>query len=205
MTDAALTGPTLDQLLRKLTPKQRRFLREVPKHRGQFWGALAKLGISSHTGHRWMREPRFAEAWALVEKQALDEVGITAQRVLREQAAIAFSDVRELYDANGNLKSPHEWPDDVARSISGVEVESLYEGRGEAREFVGTLRKVKRWDKGKALEQLSRYLGMLNDVDAPANIGPGLTVIVQTGGATTAVQAGPGVQGRVVVDLPGPE
>ena|GEM_PF-1483441 len=203
----AATDPARDlvRALRKLTPTQRRVLKALPENGGQFWGTLRKLGHSQHTGHRWMRNEAFVRARELLEQRAAEEVGISVQRVLREQAAIAFSDPRDLYDAAGELLPVHQWPDAVAQAVSSIEVEELFEGTGKERRYIGTLRKVKRWDKPKALEQLSRYLGMLKDDDKPPDVGPGLTVIVQQGANTAAVHAGPGAQGRVVVDLQGPE
>lgn len=195
----------LVRALRKLTPTQRRVLKALPEHGGQFWSCLRKLGHGQATGHRWMRNPDFVRARELLEQRAAEEVGISVQRVLREQAAIAFSDIRDLYDEHGELKPVHDWPDDVAQAVSSIEVEELWDGRGEGRRMIGVLRKVKRWDKPKALEQLSRFLGMLKDEEKGDVVGPGLTVIVQQGGNTAAVHAGPGAQGRVVVDLQGPE
>lgn len=204
---AVSAAQDIDKLLRKLTPTQRRVLKALPEHKYQFWGALVACGVSKHTGHRWMRMPDFAAVRDLMLKQEIAEVSATPGRVLRELAHVAFSDTRKLFAEDGRLKAPHEMDDETAASISGIEVEELFEGRGAEREHVGTLRKVKRWDKVRALETLAKYNQMLG-VDNGAGqtpVGPGLTVIVQTAGGTTAVQAGPGAQGSVVVNLPGPE
>ena len=194
----------LKALRRKLTPRQRMFLRDLPKHKNQPWATIESLGYGTATLHRWNRQPDFARVMELIEQQALDEIGLTRRKVLTELSAIAFSDPRRMFDASGALKPIHEWDAEDAASLASLEVEDLYEGRGEAREHVGTLRKVKRWDKTKALETLGKYLRMWGD-DAPkpaAAEGPGLTVIVQQGGSQVGVR---GTSGRVVVDLPAPE
>ena len=49
-------------------------------------------------------------------------------------------------------------PKAVRKAISGVEVEELFEGKGEDRVHVGTLRKVKFWDKVKSWELLGKHL-----------------------------------------------
>ena len=89
-----------------------------------------------------------------------ENCGITVQRVLREQAAIAFSDIRACFDDTGRLLQLHDIDDLTAAAIASVEVETLYAGRGEKREEIGYLTKVKMWDKGQAGERLMRHLGL---------------------------------------------
>lgn len=88
-------------------------------------------------------------------------IEITVQRVLREAARIAFSDARNLFDEKGNLKSPKDWDDNTAASVASVEVFEEYEGKGEAREFIGYTKKVKLWNKTHAIELLMKYLKLL--------------------------------------------
>ena len=64
-----------------------------------------------------------------------------------------------LYDDNGNLKDIHSIPEDARKAIAGIEVDEIWEGRGEEREQTGVTRKVKLWDNarsssGKHLEAL---------------------------------------------------
>ena len=53
--------------------------------------------------------------------------------------------------------------EDVQRAISAIEVEEIFEGRGEERRKVGEVRKVKFWDKTRALELLGRHVGLIRD------------------------------------------
>lgn len=85
------------------------------------------------------------------------------QRILDELKAIGTVDIRKAYDENGKLKSPHELPDELACVIASVEVEELFEGRGEEREQIGYLKKVKLWDKLRALELMGKNLKMFID------------------------------------------
>lgn len=188
--------------LARLEPRQRKVLRALPEHEFQLWRVLRVLNISKALGHRWIRDPKFIEARRLVEQGALDEYGITTQRVMRELAAIAYADVRDLYDASGNLKPVHTLDETTAASIAAIEVEETTAG-----ETVTTTRKIRRHDKLKALELAGRYMRIWGDEAVKPTVpeGPGLTVIVQTAGATTAVTAEQGTQGQVVVNLPGPE
>lgn len=89
-----------------------------------------------------------------------ENCGITIQRVLREQAAIAFSDIRACFDDHGRLLQLHDIDDMTAAAIASVEVETLYAGQGAKREEIGYVTKVKLWDKGPAGERLMRHLGL---------------------------------------------
>lgn len=88
---------------------------------------------------------------------------ITADRVISETARLAFSDLRKLFDENGALKPVQQWPDDMAAAVSAVEVDELFEGIGADRVQVGYTRKVKLWDKPKALEMVGKHLKLWID------------------------------------------
>lgn len=202
----ATADPSLElvRALRRLTPMQRKVLRVLPAHRS-LWKALAHFGHSAATGHRWMRRPEFSRARELIEQQAIDAIGVTHHRILTETAAIAFSDPRKLFNPDGSLKPLNEIDDDTAAALSKIEMEELFEGTGEDRKRIGTLHKVSRWDKHKALELLGRYRRMWGDeaVKQEAPVGPGFSVTV-TQIVRGAVIEGEVVGQRVVVALPGP-
>ncbi len=191
----------------KLRARERLFVREYMR---DFNGseAIKRIGFTGQrpdvAASKMLARPAVRSELESRQAQIAARLEITVERVLKEQAAIAFSDPRRMFREDGSMKSVHELDDATAAALAGLEVEELFEGHGEDREHVGTLRKVKRWDKPKALEHLSKFLGLIRDVAPPATVGPGLTVIVQTAAGNAAVQAGPQAQGRVVVDLPGP-
>ena len=85
---------------------------------------------------------------------------VTIERVKQEYARLAFLDIRKAFDENGNLKLVHELDDDTAAAIAGLDVEELWGGRGEDRENIGRLRKIKLSDKRGALDSLATHLGM---------------------------------------------
>lgn len=96
------------------------------------------------------------------QQQLQTETGITQKRVLEEYAKIAFSDIRAFYNEDGSLKKITELDEDEAAAIAGVEVDELWDGYGEEREQLGVTKKLKRWDKVKALDSLARHLGMFS-------------------------------------------
>lgn len=118
----------------------------------------------------------------LVAKVA-SKAEITVERTLQEIARIAYSDARKLYREDGSLKAIHEMDDDAAACIAGIETEEEYHaGVEEAgiRPSVTITRKVKRWDKVKALDKCMAYLG-LHKTQNPAE-GGGLALTINLSG-----------------------
>lgn len=88
---------------------------------------------------------------------------ISQDRVVKELARLSFSDVRKLFRKDGTLKAPHEMTAGEAACLSSIESFEKFEGVGDAREHVGTVRKIRMWDKLAALEKLGKHLGMWSD------------------------------------------
>jgi Terminase small subunit len=87
---------------------------------------------------------------------------VAADRALLEIARLGFSDLRRLFHEDGRIKRPDEWDDDTAAAIASIEVVTRSVGDG----VVEYVRKIELWDKGKALEQLCRHLGLFRDQEA---------------------------------------
>ena len=142
-----------------LTPKQAAFVKEylIDKNATQ---AAIRAGYSARTADRIGPEllgKTCVEAVvnkALIKQQERTEV--TADRVLRELAAIAFADTRKLYREDGSIKSPGELDDRTASALAGIDTEER-DGEDGYRAYT---RKVKQWDKVKALELLGKHLGL---------------------------------------------
>lgn len=45
-------------------------------------------------------------------------------------ANLTLADIRKLYRPDGTLLLPHEWPDEIAVAVAGVEVFEELAGRG---------------------------------------------------------------------------
>lgn len=105
---------------------------------------------------------------------------LTAERIMKEVARLAFSDIRRLYNDEGALKAMHELDDDTAAAVAGVDVEHRQEGRGEdAEHFI--VKKTKLYDKVASLNMAARILGMLKDkVEATVELkNPTLNVVLK--------------------------
>ena len=93
-----------------------------------------------------------------------NELKIEARDVLLELYRMLTADVAQAFDDDGNVKPIHEIPIDLRRTIAGFDCEEEYQGRGEAREYIGRLKKVKFWSKEKAAELLGKHLALFKDV-----------------------------------------
>ena len=92
----------------------------------------------------------------------LRDLGITAAAVLREIARLGFSDARQLYDATGALKAPHELSDELAAAVSSVEVVS-YVSQETDEPLLKRTHKIRLWNKPENLKLLAQYLGLLTE------------------------------------------
>lgn len=113
------------------------------------------------TGARLLRSANVAKRIEAAKVERMNRTKITADVVLGEILRLSRADLADAFDKNGNLKPIHEIPEDVRRAISAVEVDELFDGKGKDRKHVGFTRKVKFWDKTKALELLCKHLGLL--------------------------------------------
>lgn len=80
-------------------------------------------------------------------------------RLLQEIRSISFIDIRKIFNDDHTLRPPSEWPDDIAAAISSIEVDEIEQWDGEKKEKIGEMKKIKIFDKLKALEMLGKDLG----------------------------------------------
>lgn len=101
------------------------------------------------------------------EKQSVvavaPELDKKRDRVIRELSLIAFGDIRRLYNNDGSLKRVGELDADAAAALAGVDVSTITKTNGDGSDFDLTIKKVKRWDKVKALELLAKHYGLIRD------------------------------------------
>lgn len=126
--------------------------------------AARKVGMSAGAASQTLKRARVAEAvrWAIEQRAA--DASVTASRVLEEVRTLALTDViGALYDDEGRPISPRSLPEAVRRCIASIEVEELYEGTGQDRVAIGRVRKIKVWDKLKAIDLLGKHLDLFRD------------------------------------------
>lgn len=86
---------------------------------------------------------------------------IDPNRVLREAGRLAYSDIRQLFDDQGNFLPINQWPDDIARAVSSVEVVKKNVAAGDGK--VDDVLKIRLWDKVGKLTNLMKHHGQLTE------------------------------------------
>ena len=169
-----LTTPTpeVDYKTYGLNSRQAKFVHvlvdepKIPKYKAYMKVFSTKSDASAASGaSTLLRNPNILEYKSALEavgaKKTLRSFAITQERILEEEACIAFHDIGAMVDEEGffiqNLKN---LPSEVRRNISGLEI-------SEKTDPITQLRvpyyKVKFNDKGRSLERLEKHLGMLID------------------------------------------
>jgi len=115
---------------------------------------------------------------AALRNAAAKRAEVREADVLCETGHIAFSDLRKLFNENGTVKQPHEWPQEIAAAVASFEVFEEYQGRGENRKFIGYTKRIRLWDKNSALEKLMKHLGMFEMGSSQTCISIAKTFIV---------------------------
>ena len=145
-----------------MTPKHRRFVAEYLKDLNATQAAI-RAGYASKNadvvGPRLLRNVAIAEAVKAKTAQQLEKAEVTAQQVKDRIALLAFQDVREFFDANGNLKPVTEFTEGAAARIASFEVIKKNAASGD--NVVDTVHKIKTVDAIKNLEMLAKHFGLL--------------------------------------------
>lgn len=135
--------------------------------------AAKAAGYSAKTAgqqaSRLLKNVKVQEYLQKKQVKVANKLEATHERTMLEIARIAFADPRKMYDDAGNLKNIKDMDDDTAAAIASVETEELFEGRGEDRQQVGLVRKVKKWSKLGALGILADHHGIKKPAPAPVN------------------------------------
>lgn len=123
--------------------------------------AAKEAGYSEDTAYSigWenLRKPEIQDRISELRKEIGGKFNITKERIAQELALIAFGDTKNVFDESGRLKPPSEWTDE-GRVISSYE-ESVTEFGDEDNGGTKTTKKVRQWDKIKAMEVLARLMG----------------------------------------------
>lgn len=145
----------------KLTDKQELFAREYLKDLNATQAAI-RAGYSEKTAQeqssRLLSNVMVQDRIAELKAERNEEVGVDAAYVLRRLVEIDQMDVLDIMTDDMSIKPVSEWPASWRRYLSGFDLADMFEGRGEDREMVGILKKIKWPDKVKNLELLGKHV-----------------------------------------------
>lgn len=144
-----------------LSPKQAAFVAEYLVDLNATQAAI-RAGYSPKSaesqGARLLSNAKVREAVDAAKTKRANRVEVTQDEVLRELLRIARTDIGDAFDDKGRFREFKDMPVDLRRAISSVETLEEFTGSGADRVQSGQTRKVKFWDKVKALELLGKHL-----------------------------------------------
>jgi phage terminase small subunit len=156
-------------MAKKLNARQRIFVQEYVW--GQFSGNGAdcarlagfKDRAADHAAYQVLRKAHVRAAVEAGFKEKRELIKIRALRWVEHLERLLEVDPKDLVDAAGNGIPVSEMPENARRALAGVEIEELWDGRGEDRKQIGIVRKYKLHDKKGAAETLLKWSGELKD------------------------------------------
>jgi len=151
---------------RQPTAQQTRFVAEYLKCLDATQAARAADYSPKHAasiGCNLLKLPHVAAAIRKAMDARAKRTEIAQDRVLKELARVAFSDVRATFDEAGHPRNPTELDDDTAAAVASVEVVERRAVDAQGRSSIDYVHKIKLTEKPAALALLCRHLGLLND------------------------------------------
>lgn len=157
---------------RKLTPKQKRLADAWLVPGTSKTEAAIKAGYPEHSagsqGSYVLDLPQVQKYVAARQAKLQEKHDITLDRVIREFALIGFANMADYIESDNEDRPRFIGISKIGRDKTGViteltlDVRKEFEGRGEDREQVATVERIKfkLADKVKALDALGRHLGM---------------------------------------------
>lgn len=147
-----------------LTGKQEMFCREYLIDLNATQAAI-RAGYSEKTANRTASEnlskPDIQARVAELTLERNERNKIDADYVLKRLVEIDQMDVLDIMTDSMSLKPVSDWPASWRRYISGFDLAEMFEGRGEDRDMVGVLKKIKWPDKVKNLELLGKHVRVM--------------------------------------------
>jgi phage terminase small subunit len=150
----------------KLTARRKLFALEYLKDLNATQAAI-RAGYSAKTaraaGCRLLTNVYIQAEIQKANDQRFQKLDLDDQTILRRINNISDLDPRRMFDAKGNALDIPNFPEDVAKCISGFDFVTLYEGDGEQKHAFGQLRKIRFADRLKANELLGRHKKLFTD------------------------------------------
>lgn len=145
-----------------LTPKQLRFIEEylIDANATQ---AAVRAGYSTRTanqqGPRLLENPVVLAAIDAAKIDRSEKLKIDAEWILQRLVDEAEADLADLYDDKGDLKPVEQWPEIWRKGlVTGIDVEVLFDGFGNDRRQIGTVKKIKLSDRVRRLELIGKHI-----------------------------------------------
>lgn len=160
------TAPESKHLTKKLTERQIRFSQEyiidLNGEKAAIRAGYAEGSAAESACQSLMKSNVQEYIQELLDDRAA-RTQATADKVVSEIYHLISFDAAEIFDEAGRLKDIHSIPKDTRKAIASIEIEEEFEGQGSKRIQTGFIKKIKFWDKTKAIELLAKHLRLLID------------------------------------------
>lgn len=91
----------------------------------------------------------------LLQDDLGERLGVTAEKIASEMAKVGFSNIKNFLTVDGGVKAFHDIPEDITACIESIEVNDNVVDEM----VIGQTKKIKLWNKLKALSDLNVMLG----------------------------------------------
>ena len=139
--------------------RRRIFVNEFVANGGNATQAAISAGFSEKTarqqGARLLSDVAVSGEITRRRNELAEKHHLKADDTIAELAKIVRADLRKIFNEDGSMKAPKDWPDEIAGAISSIEVDEI----GIEGVVVGRTKKIKLWDKNSAIEKAMKHLG----------------------------------------------
>lgn len=129
--------------------------------------AAIKAGYSKNSAysqaHDLLKKPEIQKYLQSKKERIAAKLEITQERTMQEIGRIAFSDIRKILTARNTIIPIASLDDDTAAALSSLQVDELYAGSEGQKYWVGQSKKIRMYDKTKALEMLAKHFGIYQE------------------------------------------
>ncbi|HCB3266968.1 TPA: terminase small subunit [Citrobacter amalonaticus] len=108
-----------------------------------------------------MRDERIQKRIAELMEERNKRLRVSADYVLLRLVEIDQMDVIDILNDDMSIKPVSEWPKVWRQYLTGFELADMFEGRGDEKELVGILKKIKWPDKVKNLELIGKHVDVM--------------------------------------------
>lgn len=148
-----------------LTAMQEAYTQEYVKCPENQTQAAINAGFSTKTAavkaSVMMRDERIQKRIAELMEERNKRLRVSADYVLLRLVEIDQMDVIDILNDDMSIKPVSEWPKVWRQYLTGFELADMFEGRGDEKELVGILKKIKWPDKVKNLELIGKHVDVM--------------------------------------------
>ncbi|EHK1953591.1 terminase small subunit [Salmonella enterica subsp. enterica serovar Liverpool] len=145
-----------------ITAMQEAYAQEYTKCPENQKQAAINAGFSPNTAavkaSVMMRDERIQKRIAELMEERNKRLRVSADYVLLRLVEIDQMDVIDILNDDMSIKPVSEWPKVWRQYLTGFELADMFEGRGDEKELVGILKKIKWPDKVKNLELIGKHV-----------------------------------------------